>query len=43
MLNKPDLLFMVNIGLNTVIPTSTQEPIDVSEGDYLYARVRGEQ
>src|SRR5262249_7198995 len=36
---KPDLLLLANTAVNTIVPTSTQKPIDASEGDRLYTRI----
>src|SRR5262249_12199168 len=40
---KPDLLLLAGTALNTVVPTSTQKPIDASEGDRLYTRINKQQ
>ena len=42
-LYKPDLLLVVNTALNTVVPMSTQKPVDVFEGDRLYTGIRKQQ
>src|SRR5215467_14961525 len=41
--HKPDLLLFASMAFNIIAPTSTQKPVDASEGDRLYTGIRKQQ
>src|SRR5262249_20757817 len=43
MMYKPNLFLLVNRARNTTLTTSTQKPLDVSEGDRPYRCIRKRQ